>query len=144
LAALVAENAVFLVVGAHAVGVHGVPRATGDLDILIRPDAENGKRVWRALVQFGAPVEVTGLTPTDLEKPDMVYQIGLPPRRIDILTEISGVDFEEAWSSRVTSRVGDLEIPFIGKDALLRNKRASGRPKDLADIDILERREPSE
>ena len=74
----------------------------------------------------------------------MVYQIGLPPRRIDILTEISGVDFEEAWSSRVTSRVGDLEIPFIGKDALLRNKRASGRPKDLADIDILERREPSE
>ncbi|HYG65402.1 MAG TPA: hypothetical protein VEL74_22665 [Thermoanaerobaculia bacterium] len=144
MAALVAENAVFLVVGAHAVGVHGVPRATGDLDILIRPDAENGKRVWRALVQFGAPVEVTGLTPTDLEKPDMVYQIGLPPRRIDILTEISGVDFEEAWSSRVTSRVGDLEIPFIGKDALLRNKRASGRPKDLADIDILERREPSE
>lgn len=144
MAALIAENSVFLVVGAHAVGVHGVPRATGDLDIWVRPDAENAPRVWRALVEFGAPVEVTGLTPSDLEKPDMVYQIGLPPRRIDILTEISGVDFDEAWSSRVTSWVGDLEIPFLGREALLRNKKASGRPKDLADLDILERREPSE
>lgn len=143
MAALSAENAVFLVVGAHAVGIHGVPRATGDLDIWIRPDAENAPRVWRALVEFGAPVEATGLTPADLERPDTVYQIGLPPRRIDILTEISGVGFDEAWGSRVMSRVGGLEVPFLGREELLRNKKASGRLKDLADLEMLEQREPS-
>lgn len=129
---------VFLVVGAHALAVHGHVRATGDLDIWIRPDPENAERVWRALVRFGAPVEAMGLTIPDLSRPGTVYQIGLPPRRIDILTEISGVDFDEAWPSRVAEIVGDLQVPFLGREALVRNKKATGRTKDLADVESLE------
>lgn len=79
-----------------------------------------------------------GLTISDLSRPGIVYQIGLPPRRIDILTEISGVSFEEAWPSRVLEEVGDLQVPFLGREALLRNKKASGRAKDLADVESLE------
>lgn len=129
---------VFLVVGAHALAVHGHVRATGDLDIWIRPDPENAERVWRALVRFGAPVEAMGLTIPDLSRPGTVYQIGLPPRRIDILTKISGVDFDEAWSSRVAETVGELQVPFLGREALVRNKKATGRTKDLADVESLE------
>lgn len=129
---------VFLVVGAHALAVHGHVRATGDLDIWIRPDPENAERVWRALVRFGAPVEAMGLTIPDLSRAGTVYQIGLPPRRIDILTEISGVDFDEAWPSRVAETVGDLQVPFLGREALVRNKKATGRTKDLADVESLE------
>lgn len=81
-----------------------------------------------------------GLTIEDLSRPGIVYQIGLPPRRIDILTEISGVSFEEAWPSRVLEKVGDLRVPFLGREALLRNKKASGRAKDLADVESLEGR----
>lgn len=138
LAALVAEGAAFIVIGAHALALHGVPRATGDLDIWVRTDPDNARRVWRALVRFGAPVEATHLEPADLTQPGVVYQIGLPPRRIDILTEISGLAFEEAWRSRVLQIVGDVEVPFLGRDALLKNKRASGRAKDLADVEALE------
>lgn len=142
LTALQAEEAVFLVVGAHAMAVHGVPRATGDLDIWVRPDPENAQRVFRALEEFGAPLETTNLRVEDLTKPGTVYQIGLPPRRVDILTEIDGVEFEEAWQSRVVGNVSDLEIPFLGWEALLRNKKASGRSKDLVDVKLLEKREP--
>jgi hypothetical protein len=92
-------------------------------------------------VQFGAPVEAMNLKPADLIE-SVVYQIGLPPRRIDILTEISGLDFDEAWPSRVLQQVGELEVPFLGREALLKNKRASGRTKDLADIEMLEGPEP--
>ncbi|HEY8019797.1 MAG TPA: hypothetical protein VIH93_01775 [Thermoanaerobaculia bacterium] len=119
-------------------------RATEDLDILVRPDPENARRVWRALVEFGAPVEATGLTVRDLEKPDLVYQIGQPPRRIDILTEVSGLDFDEAWKTNKLAKFGDLEVPFLGRDALILNKRASGRLKDLADLDLLEKKGEAE
>ncbi len=127
-------------VGAHALAVHGVVRATGDLDILVRPDPRNAERVWKALARFGAPLEATGLTLQDLHQPGTVYQIGLPPRRIDILTEISGVDFAEAWETRVFEDVDGLVVPYLGRTALLRNKQASGRIKDLADIELLKGR----
>jgi hypothetical protein len=140
--ALQAEEAVFLVVGAHAMAAHGVPRATGDLDLWIRPDPQNAQRVLRALASFGAPLEATGLTVEDLAKLGTVYQIGLPPRRIDLLTDIDGVEFDEAWRSKVVSQVSGLEVPFLGWDALLRNKQESGRPKDLADVKLLEKKQP--
>jgi hypothetical protein len=136
------EEALFLIVGAHALAVHGYLRATGDLDIWVRPDPANAERVWKALCRFGAPVQAMGLTVADLAQPGIVYQIGLPPRRIDILTEISGVDFEEAWPHRVTETVGQLAVPFLGRQALIRNKKASGRAKDLADVETLEEMPP--
>jgi len=136
---LIGAGARFLVVGAHAMAVHGVPRATGDLDIWIDPDPANAARAWQALLEFGAPVPQMGATRKDLETPGIVLQIGQPPRRIDLLTEASGLSFAEAWSNRVTHAIEGLAIPFLGRDDLVRNKRASGRPKDLADLDVLER-----
>ena len=140
LAELLTARARFLVVGAHAVAVHGIPRATGDLDVWIDTRTDNVPRVWSALVRFGAPMETLEVTTQDLAKPGVVVQIGFPPRRIDIMTSVTGLLFEAAWSSRITHQVDDLEVPFIGRAALLENKRATGRPKDLADIDALERR----
>jgi len=137
--ALLRTGARFLVVGAHAMAVHGVPRATGDLDVWIEPTPANGDLVWRALVAFGAPVGTLGIARADLETPGLVVQIGLPPRRIDLMTTLSGLDFEAAWERRVTHRVGARDIPFLGREDLVRNKRASGRPKDLADLAVLER-----
>ncbi|HZM51949.1 MAG TPA: hypothetical protein VFE68_15705 [Vicinamibacteria bacterium] len=137
LAALVAAGARFLVVGAHALAVHGIPRATGDLDVWIAAEAPNAERVFAALVRFGAPMAAMGVTHEDLTRSDQVVQIGLPPRRIDILTSISGVPFEEAWADRMTHEVEGLAIPFIGRAALVKNKRATGRAKDLADLEAL-------
>ncbi len=137
LAALVHANARFLVVGAHAMAVHGVPRATGDLDVWIARDSTNAERVWSALVCFGAAVAAIGIDRNDLTHPDRVVQIGLPPRRIDVLTAISGVEFEEAWPERVTHEMDGLSIAFLGRAALVRNKRASGRTKDKADLEAL-------
>jgi hypothetical protein len=137
LAALLAAEARFLVVGAHAMAVHGVPRATGDLDVWIAADPVNADRVWSALLRFGAPVAAVGVSREDLTRPDLVVQIGLPPRRIDILTSISGVGFDEAWTARVTHEVGGIRVPFLGRADLVRNKRASGRTKDQADLEAL-------
>ena len=137
LAALLAVDARFLVVGAHAMAVHGVPRATGDLDVWISADGDNAGRVWSALQRFGAPLAALGLSQGDFTRADQVVQIGLPPRRIDVLTSISGVDFEEAWPHRVVHALGSLAVPFIGREAFVKNKRASGRAKDLADLDAL-------
>ena len=137
LAALLAAAARFLVVGAHALAVHGVPRATGDLDVWIDTEADNAERVHRALLDFGAPVAAMGLTPAELTRPNQVVQIGLPPRRIDILTELSGLRFDEAWPERVTHDVEGLAVPFIGRGALVKNKRATGRAKDIADLEAL-------
>ena len=137
--ALLDAGARFLVVGAHAMAVHGVPRATGDLDVWISPDHANSERVWQALLAFGAPVGELGVSRADLETPGMVIQVGIPPRRIDLLTEASGLVFEEAWKNRTTHRVDSLEVPVLSRQDLVRNKRATGRPKDLADLDVLER-----
>jgi hypothetical protein len=138
LAALLASGARFLVVGAHALAVHGVPRATGDLGVWVLADPTNAERVWAALGRFGAPVDTLSAGPVDLARPGLVLQVGLPPRRVDILTELTGVDFEPAWRSRVTHRVGSLEVPFIDRETLIRNKRATGRLRDLADLERLE------
>lgn len=137
LAALLAAQARFLVVGAHAMAVHGVPRATGDLDVWIEADEGNGGRVWNALGRFGAPLSALGFSREDLARPEQVIQIGLPPRRIDVLTSISGVEFSQAWPNRVLHRIGALDVPFLGRDDLVRNKRATARPKDLADLEAL-------
>ena len=137
LAAFLDAGVRFLVVGAHAMAVHGVPRATGDLDVWIAPDPANLDRAWSALAAFGAPLAAMGVTRADLGRPDQVVQVGLPPRRIDILTSISGVGFEDAWPERVTHRTEGLAVPFLGRAALVRNKRASARAKDLADLEAL-------
>jgi hypothetical protein len=127
----------FLLVGAFAVAFHGVPRATGDMDVFVRPSPENAKRVHEALARFGAPLDSAGVVPADFETPGMVYQMGLPPRRIDVLTEISGVSFDEAWDSRDLVELDGRIIAVIGREELLRNKQASGRPKDIADVSRL-------
>ena len=132
------ESARFLIVGAYAVAVHGAPRSTGDIDIWIQPEPENAQRVWAALAQFGAPLGAMNLTPADLSRAGTVYQIGQPPRRIDILTAISGVEFDEAWEARVEATIDDLELPFLGREHLLKNKLAAARSKDLADVKLLQ------
>ena len=137
LSALFATGAEFLVVGAHALAAHGTPRATGDIDIWVRPTPENADRVLSALKAFGAPL--FDLTREDLSRPGIVFQLGLPPFRIDILTGISGVTFEEAWPDRLVSQVETMQVSFIGRAALIKNKRAAGRPKDLVDVENLEK-----
>lgn len=138
--ALLDADVRFLVVGAHALAVHGVPRGTRDLDVWADPTPENAARVWRALREFGAPAEALGITPGDLTNPDVVVQFGLPPKRIDLMTGVSGVDaFDEAWAARVVRPLATVPgVPFIGREHLLANKRASGRHKDLGDVDALE------
>lgn len=138
LTALVAEQVRFLIVGAHALAVHGYPRATVDIDIWIAPSAENADRVWRALAAFGAPLGDLGISQRDLSRPDVVVQFGLPPNRIDVLTGVSGLTFDEAWPRRVEEPVEGVRVPVLGRDDLLTNKRASGRDKDRADAKGLE------
>lgn len=139
LRALIEADVEFVIVGAHALAVHGVPRATGDIDVFVRPSKENARRVMSALRAFGAPTSAHGVSQSDFETGGNVYQIGLPPRRIDLLTEISGVEFDEAWGSRVSVERSGLPLSFIGREALIRNKRASGRDKDLVDVKTLEK-----
>ena len=141
--ALLRAGARFLVVGAHAMAAHGVPRATGDLDVWVDPASDNAERVWQALLEFGAPVAALPVSKRDLEIPGQVVQMGVPPQRIDILTGVTGVDFETAWRERIIHRIDTLDLPFIGREALLQNKRATGRTKDLADVEVLERQNDS-
>jgi hypothetical protein len=136
LSALSAAGAEFLVVGAHALAAHGYPRATGDLDVWIAATPENAPRVWRALVTFGAPLHE--LSQDELARPGLVFQMGLPPARIDLLTSIDGVEFADAWPRRLEATVGGQRVPLIGAEDLIRNKRAVGRPRDLADVAELE------
>jgi hypothetical protein len=123
----------FLVVGAYALALHGRPRATGDLDVWVEATAENAARVIEALAAFGAPL--AEVSEDDFSHPGVTYQIGVPPGRIDILTELTGLEFSEAWSGRVPHAFGEIEVDFIGREAFIRNKRATGRPKDLGDIE---------
>ena len=136
LRALAEAEARFLVVGAYALAIHGHPRATGDLDVWVEPTPENADRVVRALQRFGAPL--TDVTAADFARPRLVYQIGLPPRRIDVLTELTGLTFAEAWAERVRRSIAGLEVDVIGRSAYIRNKKATGRPQDLADVARLE------
>jgi hypothetical protein len=131
-----AEGVEFLLVGAYAMAAYGVPRATGDLDLWIRPSADNASRVLRALGRFGAPV--AELTVEDLSTARFNFQIGVAPKRIDILTSIDGVEFRDAWAHRIVTQVEGLKIAVIGRDQLIQNKRATGHPKDLLDVALLE------
>ncbi len=133
-----AHRVEFLVVGAHALAVHGHVRATRDLDVWVRPEPENAQRVLRALASFGAPTHE--LSADELGRPGLVFQIGVPPVRIDIITSISGVEFDEAWKTRVVTRFSDQEVAALSREHLIRNKRASGRTQDLADLEALEDR----
>lgn len=126
----------YLVVGGYAVIAHGFPRATGDIDLWVRPSSENARRVMHALRRFGAPL--ADLTEDDLSTPGVVFQIGVIPNRIDILTEVDGVTFDEAWASRLTETVEGQQVPVLGRSALLRSKKAAGRKKDLIDAAWLE------
>ena len=138
LAELAAAGARFLVVGAHALAVQGVTRATQDLDVWVEATEQNAERVWNAVVRFGAPLESLGIAKEDLLHPDRIIQLGLPPNRIDLLTGITGVDsFEEAWNDRVEREVEGLVVAFLGREMLLKNKRATGRLQDLADVEAL-------
>ena len=134
---LVAARVEFLIVGAHALSVHGVPRATGDLDVCIRAEPENAKRIMKALISFGAPVDDLAIGVEDFVRADVVAQIGLPPYRIDLLTSISGVDFDAAWAERAEGEIAGVLVPVIGRRSFVLNKRASGRKKDVADLESL-------
>jgi len=126
------ESVDFLVVGAYALAAHGFPRATGDLDIWVRNDSENAHRIMRALSKFGAPA--TKLSSEDFTSTDLIVQFGVEPCRIDLITGISGVEFEEAWRNRVNIEIDDLQISILSKKDLLTNKMATGRDKDQGDI----------
>jgi hypothetical protein len=130
----------YLVVGAFAVAAFSRPRATGDIDLWVDRDRANARRVYLALAQFGAPMD--GLTESTFTEPDIVFQIGMPPIRIDILTGIDGVSFDQAWPKRISAPIGAVTAPIISRDDLIRNKRASARPQDLADLERLERDHP--
>jgi hypothetical protein len=136
LRAFIAADVRFMIVGAYALGAHGRPRATGDLDVWIEATTTNAPRVLRALQEFGAPI--SEISAGELAQPGVVFQIGLPPRRIDILTELTALSFQDAWDRRVRKPFGELPVDFIGREDFIRNKRATGRPRDLADIDDLE------
>jgi len=125
----------YLIVGGYALAFHGAPRYTGDIDILVKPDPVNAQRILAALEEFG--FGSVGLTSTDFEAPDQVIQLGFPPVRIDILTSLSGVSWEEAHSHWVEGAYGEVQVHFIGRDQFITNKRASGRKKDIADLEAL-------
>lgn len=133
----------FVVVGGYALAAHGYLRATDDLDILIQPTASNAQRVFAALVAFGAPIEAHGVQPDLFAREGYGYRMGVKPLRIEILTSITGVSFEEAWRDHGRVEVAGRTVPVIGREALLANKRAAGRHKDLADVEWLEGHPPA-
>lgn len=131
-------HAEFVVLGGHAVAYHGHPRATKDIDVLVRPTSANADKVYRALAAFGAPLEMFDVAAADFATYDGVLQIGLPPRRIDILNRADGITFDEAVTGGESFEIEGRRIPVIGLAALLKNKRAAAREQDLADIKALE------
>ncbi len=131
-----AHGVEYLVVGAHALAAHGHVRATKDLDLWVRPGPDNAPRVLAALKAFGAPLH--DLTEADLGAPGLIFQIGVPPLRIDILTAIDGVDFAEAWPARLPTRFADQPTAVLSREHLIKNKRATGRTQDAADVEWLE------
>lgn len=133
-----AHRVEFVIVGAHALAFHGAPRFTGDLDILVRPTEANAERLLRAIAEFGFPIEA--LPVAKVMAPGSIIEMGVVPVQIHVMSQIDGVSWQEVWQSREAAPSGTHEIAFIGRDAYLKNKRAAGRPKDLADVAALERR----
>ncbi len=135
-----AHEVEFIVVGAHALAAHGRIRATKDLDVWIRPSPENAPRVLAAIADFGGPL--FDLTEDDFSKPGIVFQMGVEPVRIDILTELKATTFDEAWADRVTTTFEGEPVAVLSRDILIRNKKAVGRVQDLADAEWLEKNTP--
>jgi len=125
----------FLVVGAYAMGAQGYPRATGDFDIWVKPSSENSKKVYNSVADFGAPLKQ--INPGTFVEKGIIFQIGVAPRRIDILTFIDGIEFDKAYREKEIIKIEDIKIPFLSKDNLIKNKEATGREKDKLDADYL-------
>ena len=125
----------YLIVGAFALAFHGAPRSTGDIDILLRRSPENAERIESVLVDFS--FASLGLSAADFIDADQIIQLGQPSNRIDLLTSITGVEFEEAWAGRVAADLHGIPVHFLGRECLIRNKRATGRTRDLADLEAL-------
>ncbi len=130
-----AHDVHYLIVGGYALAYYGAPRYTGDIDIFVKPDSNNASLVLKALNDFG--FGSAGLKLEDFTNPDNIVQLGYPPVRIDIMTSISGVSWDDAYNSREEGKCGDVTVYFIGLDQYIQNKRASGRKKDLADLEAL-------
>jgi len=135
LRAFIEGNVRYLIVGAYALAVHGRPRATGDLDVWVDATPENAAKVMSALEQFGAPT--TQVSSADFSRPGIVFQMGLPPVRIDVLTTLTGLTFSNAWPGRVQASFGPITVDVIGREAFIQNKRATGRARDLGDLEAL-------
>ena len=129
-----ASDIEYVIVGGYALAAHGAPRTTGDIDLLVKPSRENATRVLRTLEQFGIGLEL-GIE--DFVKPDHVVQLGVPPVRVDLLTAIDGVTWDEAWSGKLAGGYGSVPTPYLGRRQFITNKRTSGRRKDLADLEAL-------
>jgi hypothetical protein len=125
----------FLIVGAHALAAHGRPRATADLDVLVEPSKRNARALCAALRDFG--FDALAEQEEAFATPDRMAVLGAPPLRIDVMTSITGVTFDEAWRGRLRGKMGPYTVSFLGREALMKNKRASGRPKDLVDLEAL-------
>lgn len=135
IACLTARGVEFLIVGAYALAFHGAPRFTGDLDILVRPTDGNASRLLQAIADFGFPT--AGIEPAGIVNPRRMLELGLPPVQLHVMSALSGVTWEDAATQAVRGRLGRHEVAFLGRTTLIQNKRAAGRPKDLADIDAL-------
>jgi hypothetical protein len=134
-ALLSARGVEFVIVGAYALAFHGAPRFTGDLDVLVRPTEDNGQRLLKAIEEFGFPTGT--LTASDVVTGTKVIEMGVVPVQIHVMSQIDGVTWDDVWQTREVGRLGSGTVAFIGRDAFLRNKRAAGRPKDLADVEAL-------
>jgi uncharacterized nucleotidyltransferase DUF6036 len=130
-----AHNVEYLIVGAHALAAHGHVRATKDMDVWVRPEPSNAQKVLRALSEFGAPL--SDLTADDLSRKETIFQIGLPPLRIDVITDIDGVEFDEAWPDRLETPFGGVPAFVISRHHLITNKKTAARLQDLADVEQL-------
>jgi hypothetical protein len=131
------ENVEFIVVGAYALAAHGLPRATGDIDIWVKPTKENSIKVYNALAKFGAPLY--NVEESDFENKNNVFQIGIIPRRIDIVTEIDGVEFSQAEKNKLILNIDELNVPVLSLKDLLQNKKSTGREKDKLDAVLIEK-----
>ena len=135
---LLDQKVEFIVVGAYALAAHGFPRATGDIDIWVKPDENNSKKVYKTLARFGAPINE--IREDEFSQPGLIFQIGVVPRRIDLITKIDAVEFEEADSDKIFVDIDGLKVPVLSVDKLIKNKMATGREKDLLDAKLLKKR----